>query len=248
MRFCLLLVAACHASHGGSVDAKQPDAPDAPDTYRSAVIGDAPIAYWRLADTTVTDEIHGYDGALVGGCATTAGALAGDSDGAMHFDGTCKIVFPDHFGFAGNAPFAIELWMSTTPNAQFQQLFGHETRDTQNPLDGYALFVTPTPGGLSLERVIAGTSKKAPVVPFGAAAFTYVVAQYTGTTLETYVDGALGSSAAEVRAAADVVATAVAGASVAGNYFVGTLDELAVYDKALTIEQIAHHRALARGN
>jgi hypothetical protein len=110
------------------------------------------------------------------------------------------------------------------------------------------LFVTPTPGGLSLERVIAGASKKAPVVPFAAGVFTYVVAQYTGTTLDIYVDGNLGSTASEVRAAADVAATALAGSSVAGNQFVGSLDELAVYDKALTIEQISHHYALGTGH
>jgi hypothetical protein len=240
-----LVVAACHANHGGSVDAKQPDARE---TYHGAVLADAPRAYWRLADTTVTDEVAGFDGALVGGCASTAGALTGDADAALHFDGTCKIVFPDHFGFAGTAPFAIEVWVSSATNTLFQQMFGRETRDAVNPIDGYGLFLSPTPGGLSLERVIAGASKKAPVVPVTAGAFTYVVAQYTGTALEIYVDGNLGSSAPEVRAAADVTATAIAGSSVAGNTFTGSLDELAVYDKTLTIEQISHHYALGTGH
>jgi hypothetical protein len=244
----LFVVAACHANHGGTVDAKQPDTPDARETYHGAVLADAPRAYWRLSDSNVTDDVAGYDGALVGGCAGTGGALIGDPDPALHFDGTCKIVFPDHFGFAGTAPFAIEVWVSSATNTQFQQMFGRETRDAINPIDGYGLFISPSPGGFSLERVIAGASKKAPVVPFTAGVFTYIVAQYTGTSVEIYVDGNLGSTAAEVRAAADVTATAIAGSSVAGNAFTGSLDELAVYDKALTIEQISHHYALGTGH
>jgi trimeric autotransporter adhesin len=249
VRFWLLLVAACHASHGGTVDANEhTDAPVVPETYRSAVLADRPLAYWRLSDTNVKDEVAGYDGALVGGCTATASALIGDADPALHFDGTCKIVFPDHFGFAGMAPFAIELWVSSATNQLFQQVFGRETRDAIDPIEGYALFVSPTPGGFSLERVIGAASKKAPVVPFSAGAFTYVVAQYTGTTLEVYLDGTLASSAAESRAAADVTATAISGSSVAGNSFTGSVDELAVYDKALTIDQIGHHYALGLGH
>jgi hypothetical protein len=218
---------------------------DAPRTYRDAVVTAHPLAYWRFGDgdTMVRDEIGGAPGSFTGGCTVGAtGAIAGDPDTAMALDGTCRILLGSGFEFDGNAPYAIEVWLHTSLNTIYQQVFGRETRDTQDPIDGYELVVAPV--GVQIERVIATANNKTPAVTFPTDRYIYVVAQYTGTTQQVWVDGAQVGQSIDTRMTLANTAPALAGASTMGNYFTGQLDELAVYDRALDATEIELHHML----
>jgi concanavalin A-like lectin/glucanase superfamily protein len=218
---------------------------DAPRTYRDAVLASQPLAYWRFddSDTMVRDEVGGAPGSFTGGCTVgAAGAIAGDADPALTLDGTCRILLGSGFEFDGNAPYAIEVWIHTSLNTIYQQVFGRETRDTQDPIDGYELVVAPV--GLQIERAIATANNKTPVVTFATDRFIYVVAQYTGTTQEVWVDGVQVGQSIDTRMALANDAPALAGASTMGNYFTGGLDELAVYGRALDASEIELHHTL----
>src|SRR5512143_1315346 len=109
-RWALVALTACGRSgfEAGSSDAGSSD-------YRSRVLEDSPIGYWRF-DEAVTPVAHdasghgkdgtyqavtlGETGAL--SAADTAVALAGNSDSLVEFG--------QDFGFEGQAPFTIELW------------------------------------------------------------------------------------------------------------------------------------------
>jgi hypothetical protein len=218
---------------------------DAPRTYRDAVIAAQPVAYWRFgdSDTMVRDEIGGAPGSFTGGCTTgVVGAIGGDADTAMALDGTCRILLGSGFEFDGNAPYAIEVWIHTSLNTIYQQVFGRETRDTQDPIDGYELVVAPV--GLQIERVIATANNKTPVVTFATDRYIYVVAQYTGTTQQVWVDGVQVAQSIDARMTLANGAPALAGASTMGNYLTGAMDELAVYGRALDASEIQLHHAL----
>jgi hypothetical protein len=215
---------------------------DAPRTYRDAVLAAHPLAYWRFGDSDnmVRDEIGGAPGSFTGGCTPgAAGALANDADTAMTLDGTCRILLGSGFEFDGNAPYAIEAWIHSADNTIYQQVFGRETRDTQDPIDGYELVIAPV--GLQIERVISGANNKTPVVTFATDRYVYVVAQYTGTTQQVWVDGANVAQSIDTRMTLANGAPALAGASTMGNFLTGALDELAVYDHALDASEIALH-------
>jgi hypothetical protein len=218
---------------------------DAPDTYRAAVLAAHPLAYWRFgdSDTMVRDEVGGPPGSFSGGCTVgVTGALAGDANPAIGLDGTCRILLGSGFEFDGNAPYAIELWLHTSMNTIYQQVFGRETRDTQDPIDGYELVVAPV--GLQIERVIATSNNKTPAVTFATDRYIYVVAQYTGTTQQVWVDGVQVAQSIDARMTLANDAPALAGASTMGNYLTGALDELAVYDRALDASEIQLHHQL----
>jgi len=248
-RLSFLVAAAAGCGRSGFeqvIDAQTIDAHliDAPRTYRDAVLAAHPLAYWRFGDpdTMVRDELGGPPGSFTGGCtAGAAGALANDANSAMALDGTCRILLGTGFEFDGNAPYAIEVWIHTSQNTIFQQVFGRESRDTQNPIDGYELVVAPT--GIELERAIAGANNKTTMAPFATDRFVHVVAQYTGTTQQMWLDGTLAAQSIDARAIVAYAAPALAGASTMGNFLTGSLDELAVYDRALDPSEIALHAA-----
>jgi Concanavalin A-like lectin/glucanases superfamily len=241
----VLSLAACR----GRFDA-QPRVVDAFVSYRVAVLASTPLGYWRFGDsTTPTDEVTGASATLAGGCtAGVAGALAGDADTAFAFDGTCRITLPTDYDFPGNQPFAIEVWLSTQSDAAFHLPFAREVRGPQDPIDGYALVVAPVPGGFALERVISGSNIKAGPVAFTPSTYHHVVAQYSGAELQIFVDGVLGDQHADLRSANEITADSLVGAAMPGNFYIGSLDELAIYNRALTDDEIAHHHAIGAGD
>jgi hypothetical protein len=220
-------------------------------TYRAAVIADAPLGYWRLADTGVTahDEMGQVDGTIIGTCATTAGALTGDSDPAMMFDGTsCMIALGDHFEFPNNASYSIEAWYTSVAGGDaFRHVFTREVRNT-GPVDGYALALDDNGGpgpGMFSERVVASTGDVTQrVLP--AAGFSHAVAVYDGTsaTLALFVNGVLIYMVADARVMPEFASPAYIGAAPdvpRNNLWHGALDEIAIYDHTLSAERIALH-------
>ena len=234
-----------HPPSDGSSDAPRDTISNGPQTYRDAVIAAQPLAYWRFGDTdgTVHDEMGGAAGSFTGGCTQgVAGALHGDPDPAMKLDGTCRILLGSGFEFDGNAPYAIEVWIHTSLNTIYQQVFGRETRDTQNPIDGYELVVAPT--GVQIERVIATSNNKTPAVTFATDRYIHVVAQYTGTTQQVWIDGVEVGQSIDARMTLANSAPALAGASTMGNFFTGDMDELAIYGRPLGADEIQLHHML----
>jgi hypothetical protein len=239
-------------SNGGDASVRT-DLP--PLTYRDAVIADAPLGYWRLADTGVVahDEMGQFDGSIIGTCTTTPGALAGDSNAALMFDGTsCMIALGDHFSFAGNAPYSIEAWYTSVAGGDaFRHLFTREQRN-DGPLDGYALALDDNGGattGVFAERVVAsaGTSTMR-VEP--AAGFSHAVAVYDGAELSLFVNGVAVSIVADIRPMSEFASPAFIGAAPdlpRNNLYHGVLDEVAIYDHALSAARITLHFELGAG-
>jgi len=245
-RSLLLVAAAAACGRSGFEQHPLIDASviDAPRTYPEAVLAAQPLAYWRFGDSDamVRDEVGGAPGSFTGGCTPGVIGAIGDGDTAISMDGTCRVLLGSGFEFDGNAPYAIEVWIHTSLDTIYQQVFGRETRDTQDPIDGYELVVAPT--GLQIERLVATANNKTPAVTFATDRYIYVVAQYTGTTQQVFVDGVQVGQSIDTRMTLANSAPALAGASTMGNYFTGALDELAVYGRALDPEEIQLHHAL----
>src|SRR5690349_12478108 len=84
--------------------------------YASTILADGPITYYRLDETSGIighDSVNGLNGLYVGGVTFgTPGAIAGDSDTAVTFDGSdghLRVL-----STIGDADFSIEFWMNTT--------------------------------------------------------------------------------------------------------------------------------------
>jgi hypothetical protein len=227
-----------------------------PSAYVEAVQASQPLAYYRFEDASdslvVVDEIGGLDATWTGTRdRRTPGALTGDESYAVAFDGESYVRFPNAFEFAGLVPFTIELWFRVPQVTSLQFMLGNETG---NPRRGYTI-VTFSDANVGLERwgvepggdnVTAGA-----VMESGSIApdtWYHFVATWDGQQHAAYLDGVPGNSFAppDPLVLPDNGDPAILGAS--GDTFtryVGDVDELAIYDRALGAAEVLAHRAAA---
>ncbi len=185
-----------------------------------------------------------------------AGAIP--SATAVHFDGNdcwVDIASGDLFGFGSNAPYTIEAWVKPdTSSKTFEHLFTHESRNANGPGNGYAMFLSDDHDVSQERSVLVGSDD--PDNPktddidlnFAGGDFVYVVATFDGTTMTTYADAQMMQSSDESVEFTPPDLDAYIGASQPNsNRFVGTLDDVAVYARALDQQTIQAHFS-ARSN
>lgn len=224
--------------------------------YSEQVLADGPIAYWRLGDSGaagVRDVTgNGHDGVIVGGATPQAeGLIAGDPDAATRFDGaTGYVTIADHPSLRLPGPITLEAWIVaesfTNPGGEpFQRIVnkgfdqsssGYVLAVTRNETADSAMLRFETEG---LNRLhFTGTSVLLPHMIY------HVVATYDGSELRLYVNGALDAS---TDATGNLIAHShpvVIGRRPDGaRYWHGRIDEVAIYDQALSAARIAAHHA-----
>jgi len=238
-----------------TADAAAPvvDGPPAADAhaepgYSAAVLADAPSGYWPLDETSgniARDASgHGVDGKLLGNVRFgTPGAVG---TGAT-FDDADAVEIGDHFDFASGAAFSIEMWMRPTKlDTIYRRVVSKETntprngwflwvrQSTKGPAFGFEIFVDDTNKGfVGAER------------PLATASYAHVVVTYDGKDLAGYFNGELLGKGPPGAAIPDTNAPLRwAALSYAGAGLIGDLDELAIYDHALSAERIGEHHRL----
>jgi hypothetical protein len=224
--------------------------------YRALVLCDRPAAYFRFGEDggpTAYDEIDGgplgsyesRDG--VGVVEWVAGAIADDPSTAAHFDGMSRATVGRAFPFAGNASYTFEAWVRPdTVDFSYRRIVERATFDTAALLEGYVI-VNHASDGLIAERVHTGTSIAASGPALSTTGYSHVVMTFDGTMLLLYVNDAR-AGAVEAPAPIDAVnAVLLIGDSQGGGGgFIGAIDEVAIYDYALSPAQIASHYRVGR--
>jgi hypothetical protein len=214
-------------------------------SYADEVQVDRPMGYWRLdeqsggtaADSAGGDQPGTYTDAVTLG---RPGAPANDPDTAVELTGG-YVAVPDSAAVSMTGAFTVEAWIN--PKDVCQQYAVVEKYDAP-AYNGYA--VRMGPGGrlsaltLAQNGSLAVANGSSVVAPHE---WHHVVAVYDGTTISIYLDGRLDGSVATTVAPADGTASLKLGArgDDAGTRLSGLLDEVAVYDHALTADQVARH-------
>jgi PKD repeat protein len=224
------------------------------DAYGTAVTEDGANTYWRLAETsgsTASDSsLSGSTGSYLNGPVKGGPSAIGvAADRSTGFDGVDDSV-------AGNTAqtspdrYSTEAWFKTTTTSGGKILgFGSSRTGASATTDrhvfmtddGRLRFGTTTAQG---QQAVAETSQA-----YNNGQWHHVVATHGRSGMRLYVDGVL--------AGADPAATTsksysgywrVGGDSLAGwaskpssDYFAGSIDEVAVYDQVLTVDQVASH-------
>jgi hypothetical protein len=249
----IALVAALLQSEVGVVSASPASSPSNAVTaqasggssYASVVLGDGPVAWWRFAETSVSQPAadasgNGHTGTYSGGVTPgVTGPMAGDA--AASFDGnTGKMQVPGSAALDLNGAFSIEFWAKlnspvVTANPPWPALLSEG--DNGTGASGYLIWYDAQ-GALHLKR--NGVSVlSAPGVLTSTTTFNYYVVTYDGTTVRWYVDGVLSSSKAESYPTNTSTAPLVFGhGDNAGN---DVIAEPAMYATALSQAQITNH-------
>lgn len=217
------------------------------DRYGAAVVATSPDVYLRLDDASgpsVLDSSGNGAGGTVNGGVTyrLPGPVTGSSGTAARTDGTegsGLAVGP----YAGPAEYTEELWFSTTTTRGGKLIgFGSAATGRSTTVDRHVYILTT--GQLVFGTLTAGVKNtlQSPA-RYNDGVWHHLVATQGPAGKRLYVDDALVGSNAQT-------ATQVfdgywrVGGDVAWNntaYFAGTIDEVAVYNTALTAAQVDAH-------
>ena len=229
---------------------------DANSAYALAVIADWPAAYYRLGEppgfsiTTAYDwSVNGAGGAYNGGFTLgVPGALVNDTNTAVTFNGSSgDMVCPA--GATPPAAFSLECWIkiASLPLAGSQSIFANYSGTSGTTAVGAGMGISSS--GVP-EITIANGSHTFVVVNASAALSTgvwhHLVGTWDGTTTLTfYVDGVSVGSMALTAISASTAALIV-GNSPFNDWFMGSVDEAAVYWGALSAARVSVHYNIGR--
>ena len=220
-----------------------------PSAYREAVLADRPVGYWRLDET---DGARAYDQSDAGNHAAIEavvglkqmGATTGDGNAAMQFNGQGRIFVSDSASLQMKSAITLEAWVKPMTIQRGQTFVvckgraGVQTEYCLALMDGI-------PAYQSVVEQYMATSGALPTGVWTHIAVT-IVDNAAGTF---YVNGVAAGTFAETTN--HIITTSThpvvvgAEADATGGWFMGMIDEVAVYDHPLTAERLARHVAAA---
>jgi hypothetical protein len=221
--------------------------------YRDAILAETGlVSYWRLGETSgnALDSQDSNPGTTIAGGVTrnVAGLLNTSTDGAIQLDGNSGSYIRAPFAANMNtgAQMSIEAWAKPSAVAG-----GVKVVARSNLLTFY-LDMTVAPNW----RFLANDSVPTAYQAFGGVPTVGQVAHLVGvydsltSTIKLYVNGVLVSTVAAsangLRSTSDAFTVGTDSASLS-NWFNGVIDEVALYNVALTPAQITNHYALGSG-
>ena len=194
------------------------------------------------AGATTADASGFSNSGTLQGAVWTGGGKFG---GALAFNGTgARVVIADAVSLDLVSGMTLEAWVQPTIVPAGWSTIVHKETDAYYLAAGSVSNV-PAAGG----TVGAGDANVYAASPLAANAWTHLAATYDGTTFRLYVNGAQVSS----QAASGALVSSSGPLSIGGNgpygeYFNGRIDEVRIYDRALSATEIATDMATPIGN
>lgn len=240
--------------------------PPAPaDAYGASVYELEPTLYWRLGESggTVARDagLDGLHGSYVRSGTNDfqygrPGALEAVADTAVGFTSSRsnntwnnRQVVVSSRSMQSPTSFAIEGWFSTTTTGGGKLIgFGSSSSNATNASTNYDRHIMMTPEGRLQFGVWSGAARVLETTgTYRSGAWHHVVAQQSSSGMQLYVDGELVGSNAVTTADPYVGFWRLGGDTtwVGDPFWVGALDEVAVYRSPLTADQVREHYELA---
>lgn len=231
----------------------------APTTYLGAVLADNPVSLWRLGESAGPGALDswGLNNGTYSGTPGygTPGLITGDANTAVTFSGDDMAEAPFSSDLNNPAgPFSVEFWTVKTTVTGSQVAYGSQDRSSTRK----GFYIGYNFGGFG-NRWVCFMGNTIPAENVGFASTTviqpgvryHVVVTYDGTTARMYVNGLLEGTMARpfgvgtgfYEPNTTVSARIGSRADLAGSYD-GVIDDVAVYNYALTPAQVQNHAFL----
>lgn len=215
--------------------------------YANIILADAPVGYWRLGEASGNAADSSGNGLTATPTGTptygVAGALGGDTNKAMTFDGSTNFLSAGTNAlFDITAALSLECWINPADQSGNRYVIA-KYNSGNAALQSYLLYVKQYESAV-LTVVTAGPTNNQlnSNAPLPIGQWTHVVGTYDGATMKVYVNGRLDTSLAKTGAMLVTAAPLVlAGRSGLVANLPGSLDEVAVYNVALTADQVMRH-------
>lgn len=192
---------------------------------------------WLAGDGDALDSSgSGNNGTLQNGASYAVGRVGQ----GISLDGTDDIVsIPNAsiLNFAQNAPMSVEMWVYRTSNAPIQHFIGKRTANCV-PDFNYQLALNTTNGqGLSFGGQGSGGVQANSGQDLPLNTWTHLAGTSDGTTVRLYINGVLAASANGTLGTPNSEALRIGGSS-SCQTFGGTLDEVSLYNRTLSVGEI----------
>jgi hypothetical protein len=233
-----------------AADTSEVDAGCGETTYREMILCDKPLVYLRLADptgTTAKDEMGAHNGTYFGTIMLGATGIVGDKGVHLGDGDTVNVAGSSAFEFLGNASFTVEAWvrLDPIPDAGTGDNFHYiaDKHDTTN--GGWGLRYAASTGALSMTRFYGGTTTDAAYRGMFILSdkFHHLVGVSDGAASRArlYLDGALLHEEPISKPLPSSGKPLLLGGLGTGSNLRGVLDEVAIYDRALSSARIVEH-------
>jgi hypothetical protein len=222
-------------------------------SYQQAVLTSLPSSYWHLDETSGTGAADAnalVDGTYVGSPSLGQAALVSGGGTSISLSGTQSVSLGfASYRFTGTSSFTWEGLANVTSDSAVDHVIVDATFTDGSGLQGYNLQLKDyggSGGSLALTRyrnnvgVVAYSSVP---VPLGATA--HVAGTYDGLNCKVYVNGVLtATGATDTASIVSGTSTIYLGNNAGGTRPLrGLLDEVAVYSRALSLNEIQTHYA-----
>ena len=212
-------------------------------SYSGEVLADTPVGYWRLGEVSGTTAADSGGGSHAGEfknapTLSQTGALtgSGDSNTAVKFNGTSQRVIIPNFtaGKVGDV-FTVEAWIKREGSGESEAIFHGGTAGPELRL---------TSGKLKLLAAnVAGVAESTGTVA-NDGNWHHVVVTKTGSTIHFYIDGVEGTKVTEAHtftSSSAAYGIGAFGTGEGGEWFKGSIDEVAIYATALSEARVKVH-------
>ncbi len=225
--------------------------------YAKVVMADDPVAYWRLDEpdgsATAVDAAGSFDGSyLPGGGTLLYGVATGiphETDKAISVSDKAQVQIPWALELNPQGPFSAELWIEPLALSPGTDSIDVSTSEGSGP-NGWLLYQMTDN---SLMWVLFSENWNAAWLGAGPAVATnqwyHVVLTYDGTLFHSYFNGNLVAQQAYDAFVPNGDGWTSLGFRFDGNGlgFNGAIDDVAFYNKALTLDQVqAHYSATVK--
>lgn len=224
--------------------------------YEASIDRAAPVAYWPLDETrgrVARDAVGDLPGAYIGQVALgVQGATSDRSTSSAALDGLRGAIFIGGvLPFGGESAFTLEAWVRPrAQQARFARIVSSELFDPVSGRQGYALYTDRD--RLGIERLRDGLGQGLIVRrPLPRNRFSHLVASFDGNRFRLFVDG---EQVGQRRFREPVLLDNGPRALLLGGLvdrtdasFSGTLDNVAIYARAVPPSEIRSRYDAARG-
>ena len=211
--------------------------------YRGTICSSNPVGYWAFDESsgTAADDVTSAnnDGSYVNG--PTLGQ-SGVSGSRLTVDGSNdEVLIPyETYGRYASDKGSMEAWIRTTTRNLTQVVVNRST----GSLDGHLLYVTSSNTAKGRFNIGGSTYSVTGTSDVANGAWHHIAATYDGTTVKLYVDGSMQASTSVTGKlnwlvnSGVIVGRTVGTSSSTWNRFTGDVDEVAIYDRALTLSEV----------
>ncbi|WCB94984.1 virion structural protein [Baekduia alba] len=187
----------------------------------------------EASGTTVKDVSgHGLDGVRSGATSTTAGKFGR----ALSFDGAGDwVTVADDDALDLTNTMTLEAWVAPTTLSGWRTIIAKDQTSAVN----YGLYAATAAGKADGDLFIGEEITSASTSALKTGTWSHVATTYDGKSLILYVDGvAVATKAVTGSVTTSNGALHIGGNSIWGEWFTGKIDEVRVYNKALTAAQV----------